>query len=79
MNKRKIIFGIKHGEDFHVIKDVSDRITNEQRLRAMTTDDLAEELALIATWDRKQVAKAQHTIGLVEFMKKWLRSEAKEV
>lgn len=52
--------------------------TNEDRLKAMNINELAEELALIATWDRTQVAKAQRTIGLVEFMKKWLQSEAKE-
>ena len=52
--------------------------TNEQRLKAMDTESLAKELALIAEWDRAQVNRAKNGPGLVEFIKKWLESRANE-
>lgn len=55
------------------------KITNEERLKSLkTTDELAHELALIATWDRKQVEKAIRGPGIEEFMLNWLRQTAKE-
>lgn len=48
-------------------------LTNEERLKSMNTSELAHELALIATWDRKQLDKAQKGPGVEEFMEIWLR------
>ena len=39
----------------------------------MTDEDLAKELAMIAEWDRKELAKAKRGPGLLEFMKDWLQ------
>ena len=50
------------------------RITNADRIRAMTDEELARELALIAGWDRKQYGKAKR-IGIEKVMLDWLRSE----
>ncbi len=52
--------------------------TNEEWLKSLSTEELAEELARIAEWDREQVKKAKHTVGLVEFMKRWLGEKHKE-
>ena len=52
--------------------------TNEERLKTLSTDDLAKELALIACWDRAQVENARKGTGLVQFMKHWLQQPAKE-
>lgn len=52
--------------------------TNEQWLKSLNTNQLAEELAKIAEWDRTQVKKAKSTVGVVGFMKKWLNEEHKE-
>lgn len=52
--------------------------TNEERLKQMTTQELARELSLIAMWDREQLKKAQKGPGLEAFMEKWLREPAKE-
>ena len=48
-------------------------MTNAQRIRAMSDEELALELALIAEWDRKEFAKAKKCPGLVQFMREWLR------
>lgn len=53
-------------------------LTNEEWLKSLSTEELAEELARIAEWDREQVKKAKHTVGLVEFMKHWLGEKHKE-
>lgn len=50
--------------------------TNEERLKEMDTRELANELALIVEWDRKEVQKAKEGPGLVTFLEKWLRSAA---
>lgn len=52
--------------------------TNEEWLKSLSTEELAEELARIAEWDREQVKKAKRTVGLVEFMKHWLGEKHKE-
>lgn len=54
------------------------KITNEERLKSLKTDELAHELALIATWNRKQVEKAIRGPGVEKFMLNWLRQPAKE-
>lgn len=48
-------------------------MTNADRIRAMSDEELALELALIAAWDRKEVVKAKNGPGLVKFMLEWLR------
>ena len=52
--------------------------TNADRIRAMSDEELARELALIAEWDRRQLQKAKSGPGLVEFMEHWLQQPAKE-
>ena len=56
--------------------------TNAERIRAMSDEELARELArelaLIAEWDRKQLQKAKSGPGLVEFMEHWLQQPAEE-
>ena len=53
-------------------------ITNADRIRAQSDEDLAKELAMIAEWDRKELAKAKRGTGLVNFMENWLQSPAGE-
>ena len=53
-------------------------VTNEERLKSLSTIDLAKELALIAQWDRAQLQKADNGPGLVKFMEGWLRQPAEE-
>lgn len=53
-------------------------VTNADRIRAMSDEELARELALIAEWDRKQLQKAKSGPGLVEFMEHWLQQPAEE-
>ena len=53
-------------------------ITNADRIRAMSDEELARELALIAEWDRKQLQKAKSGPGLVEFMEHWLQQPAED-
>lgn len=52
------------------------RKTNKERLQSLNTKELAKELALIAEWDRKQLAKAKNGPGLVQFMVNWLQQPA---
>lgn len=52
--------------------------TNAERIRAQSDADLAKELAMIAEWDRKELAKAKRGPGLVAFMETWLQSPAGE-
>ena len=52
--------------------------TNADRLRGQSDADLAKELAMIAEWDRKELAKAKRGPGLVAFMETWLQSPAGE-
>ncbi len=40
-------------------------MTNEEWLKSLSTEELAEELARIAEWDREQVKKAKRTVGIV--------------
>lgn len=51
--------------------------TNEQWLKSLNTNQLAEELAKIAEWDRSQLKKVKCATGVVAFMKKWLEEEHK--
>lgn len=51
-------------------------MTNFERMKSMTQEEMAHELGLIASWDRKEYKKAINTIGLEPFMKKWLQSDA---
>ena len=53
-------------------------ITNAERFRAQSDEDLAKELAMIAEWDRKELAKAKRGPGLVKFMENWLQAPAGE-
>ena len=50
--------------------------TNADRIRAMSDDELAHELALVAGWDRKQYRRAKQ-IGLEKVMLEWLRQPVK--
>lgn len=50
-------------------------MTNFERMKSMTQEEMAHELALIASWDRKEYKKAINTIGLEQFMNKRLQSE----
>lgn len=52
-------------------------MTNADRIRTMSDEELAHELALIAGWDREQYKKANR-IGIEKFMLNWLRSAAEE-
>lgn len=52
--------------------------TNEERLKSLSAEELAQELALIAEWDRKQLEKAKNGPGLVQFMVDWLKQPAKD-
>lgn len=51
-------------------------MTNFERIKSMNQDEMAHELALVASWDRKEYKKAVSTIGLEPFMKKWLQSDS---
>ena len=53
-------------------------LTNAERIRTQSNADLAKELAMIAEWDRKELAKAKRGPGLVKFMENWLQSPAGE-
>ena len=50
--------------------------TNADRIRSMTDEELAHELALVAGWDRKQYEKAQ-SIGVEAVMLTWLQQPPK--
>jgi hypothetical protein len=52
-------------------------ISNADRIRAMTDEELAHEFAMIAGWDREQYQKAK-SIGIEKVMLDWLRQSAKE-
>ena len=58
------------------VKSSQRKRTNEERLKALHTYELAKELALIAEWDRGQVKVAKNGPGLVEFMKRWLEADS---
>lgn len=47
-------------------------MTNEERIKQLNTKELAQELALIATWDREQLKKAENGPGIEQFMQEWL-------
>ena len=47
-------------------------LTNEDKLKSMSRNELAHELALIATWDRQNLNKVRKNMDLVDFMKYWL-------
>ena len=44
----------------------------------MSRNELAHELALIATWDRQNLNKVRKNMDLVDFMKYWLAQPWKE-
>ena len=50
-------------------------MSNADRIRAMTDEELAAELAAVADWDRKQYRKAKQ-IGIKKVMLDWLRQPA---
>ena len=52
-------------------------LTNADRIRAMSDEELAHELALIAGWNRNEYEKAKR-IGIDKVMLDWLRDTAKE-
>lgn len=49
-------------------------MTNFERIKNMSVDELAKELKLIAEWDRSQVKIARK---YPQFYKEWLNSESK--
>ena len=51
--------------------------TYADRIRAMSDEELAHELALVAGWDRKQYRRAKQ-IGLEKVMLEWLKQPAME-
>ncbi len=63
---------------FRDIKKIGKSKTNEEWLKSLNTEELAKELALIAEWDRTQVEKTRNSVGLQEFMKRWLKSKHRE-
>lgn len=50
-------------------------MTNADRIRAMSDEELAHELALVASWKRSEFAKAKKN-GLEAFMMSWLKKPA---
>lgn len=51
--------------------------TNADKIRAMSDEELARELSLVAGWDRAQYNKATR-IGIDQVMLNWLRETVKE-
>lgn len=51
--------------------------TNADHIRAMSDDELANELSLVAGWDRKQYRRAK-SIGINKVMLEWLRQPVGE-
>lgn len=49
--------------------------TNADRVRSMTDEELAKELALVAGWDRKEYETAKR-IGIEKVMLDWLKLPA---
>lgn len=47
-------------------------MSNADRIRSMTDEELAAELSAVAGWDRKQYKKAKQ-IGIKEVMLNWLQ------
>lgn len=56
----------------------NNNLTNENKLKSMSRNELAHELALIATWDRQNLNKIRKNMDLVDFMKYWLAQPWKE-
>lgn len=54
------------------LNDNNNILTNEDKLKSMSRDELAHEFALIATWDRQNLNKVRKNMNLVDFMKYWL-------
>lgn len=52
--------------------------TNADKIRAMSDEELARELSLVAGWDRTQYIIAKR-IGIEKVMLDWLREAVKEV
>lgn len=50
-------------------------MSNADRIRTMTDNELASELAAVAGWDRKEYRKAKQ-IGIEKVMLAWLRQTA---
>ena len=63
---------------FRDIKKIGKSKTNEEWLKSLNAEELAKELALIAEWDRTQVEKTRKSVGLQEFMERWLKSKHRE-
>lgn len=51
--------------------------TNADRIRAMSDEELARELALVAGWDRHEYEKAKR-IGTEKVMLDWLKQPTEE-
>jgi hypothetical protein len=51
--------------------------TNADRIRAMSDEELAQELALVAGWDRQEYEKAKR-IGIEKVMLDWLKQPTEE-
>jgi hypothetical protein len=49
-------------------------MTNYERIKGLSIEELAEELKLIANWDRKEVKKANN---IEDFYVDYLNSESK--
>lgn len=50
-------------------------MTNYERIKNMTLEELAKELALVAEWDRKELAKCKKYVGVENFMIECLKME----
>ena len=50
-------------------------MSNADKIRSMTDEELAAELAEVAGWDRKQYKKAKQ-IGIKKVMLDWLQQSA---
>ena len=50
-------------------------VTNGDRIRAMSDEELAKEFAMLAGWDRSEYEKAKR-IGIEKVMLDWLKQPA---
>lgn len=50
-------------------------VTNADRIRAMSDEELAKEFAMLAGWDRSEYEKAKR-IGIEKVMLDWLKQPA---
>ena len=56
---------------------LGDPLTNADRIRAMSGEEMAKEFALITGWDRSEYEKAKR-IGVEKVMLDWLKQKVEE-